>query len=59
MIKNLLELAEMAKKKPTQRLAVAAAEDKAVLQALKSAREENIIEPVLVGHKETIEKIAK
>ncbi|MCF8331881.1 MAG: bifunctional enoyl-CoA hydratase/phosphate acetyltransferase [Bacteroidales bacterium] len=59
MIKNLSELVEMAKNKPTQRLAVAAAEDEAVLQAVKSATEDNIVVPVLVGQKEKIEIISK
>lgn len=59
MIKNLSELVEMAKNKPTQRLAVAAAEDEAVLQAVKSATEDNIVVPVLVGQKEKIEHISE
>lgn len=58
MIKKLSDLVEMAKNKPTQRLAVAAAADKAVLQAVKSATEDNIVTPVLVGNKEGIEKIS-
>lgn len=58
MIKKLSDLVEMATKKPTQRLAVAAAADKAVLQAVKSATEDNIVIPVLVGNKEGIEKIS-
>lgn len=58
MIKKLSELVEMAKNKPTQRLAVAAAADKAVLQAVKSATEDDIVAPVLVGNEANIKKIA-
>ena len=58
MIKQLSEIVEMAKNKSTQRLAIAAAEDKAVLQAVKRASEDNIVIPVLVGNKSNITAIA-
>lgn len=58
MIKQLSEFVEMAKNKSTQRLAIAAAEDKAVLQAVKRASEDNIVIPVLVGKKSNITEIA-
>lgn len=58
MIKHLAELVEMAKSKSTQRLAVAAAADKAVLQAVKRATEDNIVIPVLVGNKSDIKEIS-
>lgn len=59
MIKKLSELVDMARNKPTQRLAVAAAADEAVLSAVKKATEDDIVKPVLVGDKANIEKIAK
>lgn len=58
MLKKLDELIQVAREKDTKRLAVAAAGDKAVLEAVKRAFEDNIIIPVLVGNQENIEKIA-
>lgn len=58
-LKKLNDLIDIAKSKSTKRLAVAAAADKAVLQAVKSASDENIISPVLVGKKSDIIAIAK
>jgi len=57
-LKKLNDLIDIAKSKSTKRLAVAAAADKAVLQAVKSASDENIIYPVLVGKKSDIISIA-
>ncbi|MDD4727276.1 MAG: bifunctional enoyl-CoA hydratase/phosphate acetyltransferase [Dysgonamonadaceae bacterium] len=59
MIHKLSELIEKAKNKPIRRLAVAAAEDEAVLKSLKSAIEEGIVTPILIGDKDKIEKIAR
>ncbi|MCF8297938.1 MAG: bifunctional enoyl-CoA hydratase/phosphate acetyltransferase [Saprospiraceae bacterium] len=59
MIKNLSSLVEMAKSKSTRRIVVAAAADQAVLEAVKSAMNDNIISPILVGDKAEIEKICK
>lgn len=59
MIHKLSELIERAKNKPRKKIAVAAAEDEPVLKALKSALEQGIATPVLVGDKAKIEKIAK
>ncbi len=59
MIHNLSDLVEKTKNKPKCRLAVAAAEDEHVLMSLKTAVEEGIVEPVLVGDKTEIEKIAQ
>lgn len=59
MLKTLSDLIDIAKQKKTRRLAVAAAEDKAVLEAVKDAHKESIIHPVLVGDKEQIEKLGK
>ncbi len=58
MIKHLSQLVELAKNKTKQRVAVAAAGDHHVLEALKNAVEEDIIEPVLIGDPEKIKGIA-
>ncbi len=59
MISKLSELVDMAKAKRRRKIAVAAAGDYDVLQALKNAGSEGIVEPVLVGIKSKIEKISK
>ena len=59
MIKHLNELVERAKTKRTRKIAVAAAGDQEVLEAIQNACKEGIVEPVLVGNKPKIEKIAK
>lgn len=59
MIKNFEELQELAQKRPKMRLSVAAAEDDEVLIAVDSARKLGIVDAVLVGDKEKIEKIAE
>ena len=58
MIHKLFELVERAKSKPKRKIAVAAAEDEAVLKSLKSAMKEKIITPILIGNKAEIERIA-
>lgn len=58
MLKNLSSLIDLAKSKSTRRLAVAAAADKHVLEAVRDAQKEGIIIPILVGEKASIEKIA-
>ncbi|MFP4620133.1 MAG: bifunctional enoyl-CoA hydratase/phosphate acetyltransferase [Bacteroidales bacterium] len=58
MLQKLDKLIEIAIQKGTKKLAVAAAGDKAVLEAVKEAAEANIIMPVLVGNQENIENIA-
>lgn len=58
MLKSLLDLLEMARGKG-MRLAVAAAEDSHVLEAVEDAREKGIVEGVLVGSKTAIERVAK
>lgn len=58
MIKKLNELVDIAKQKTTRRLAVAAAADKAVLEAVRDAMKDNIVAPILVGDKAEIERIA-
>jgi len=57
-LKHLSDLFAIAKKKPTKRLAVAAAADKAVLDAVHKAMKEDIIISVLVGDQEKIKEIA-
>lgn len=58
MISNLSTLIERAKKNPPKGVVVAAAEDVAVLGAIKKAVEEGVVYPILVGNKSEIEKIA-
>ncbi|MBN3034633.1 MAG: bifunctional enoyl-CoA hydratase/phosphate acetyltransferase [Bacteroidales bacterium] len=58
MITKLEQLVEKARAKRTRRISVAGAGDYEVMEALKNAREQHIIEPVLVGIKENIERIA-
>ena len=59
MFTKLSEIVEAAKTKKTRRVAVAAAADKPVLQAIKKAMAEDIVVPVLVGDIEGIKAIAK
>lgn len=54
MIKRLPELLENVIKNKRLKIAVAAAEDKDVLEALKTAEEQGIVEPLLIGDKEKI-----
>lgn len=58
MISNLSTLIERAKENPPKGVVVAAAEDVAVLGAIKKAVEEGVVYPILVGNKSEIEKIA-
>lgn len=58
MLKNLTSLIDLAKSKSIRRLAVAAAADKHVLEAVRDAKKEGIVIPILVGEKSAIEKIA-
>jgi len=60
MIKKLSEVVELAKGKSTiRKVAVAAAANQEVLEALKNAVDNGIIEPVLVGNEELIRSISK
>ena len=58
-LKQLNDLIDIARGKPTKRLAVAAAGDHAVLDAVQNAMNEDIIIPVLVGDKQKINEIAE
>lgn len=59
MIKKLDELVERAKQNRKKRIVVAAAGGDEVLEAIKNAISQDIIEPVLVGYKPKIEAIAE
>ncbi len=59
MIKHLSEIIEIAKNKRTRKIAVAAAGDEHVLEAIKNAQAENIIDPILVGDERNIRSIAQ
>ncbi|MBI5324071.1 MAG: bifunctional enoyl-CoA hydratase/phosphate acetyltransferase [Ignavibacteriae bacterium] len=58
ILKTLNTFVEIASGKPKKKIAVAAAEDKPVLEAISAARKENIIEPILVGDRKKTEAIA-
>lgn len=57
-MKSLNDILALAKKIGPKKVAVALAEDEEVLLALDQARKENIIEGILVGTKEKIQKLA-
>lgn len=59
LLKSLNDIVDLAKSKETRRLAVAAAADRPVLEAVKNTHEAGIIVPILVGNKAEIEKISK
>jgi phosphate butyryltransferase len=58
-MKSLNDILDLAKKVGPKKVAVASAEDEEVLLALEQARKERIIEGILVGTKEKIEKLAR
>lgn len=58
MVKNFSEVIETVKGLPLRKIAVAVAQDEAVLEAVKGAREQNLADFILVGHKTKIEKLA-
>lgn len=59
MIKHLEQLVDLAKDKRKRRIVVAAAADHHVLEAIKNAIAEGIIEPVLIGETDIIKEISK
>lgn len=59
MIHALHELIERARKGPRCTIAVAAAEDRHVLEAIQAAMLQGIVRPLLVGHRTDIERIAQ
>lgn len=58
-MKSLNDILDLAKKVGPKKLAVALAEDEEILLALEQARKERIIQGILVGTKEKIEKLAR
>jgi phosphate butyryltransferase len=54
MLKKLSDLRELASKKPKKKLVLAAANDEQALLAVMRAREDNLIEPILVGNRDII-----
>ncbi len=58
MAKDFNELLELARKKGPKKVSVAVAEDMDVLAAVKQAKELGIADPILVGDKDKISKIA-
>ena len=59
MITKISELIDLAKAKTKRRIAVAAAGDYEVLEALKNAEQYDIVEPLLIGIQSKIESISK
>ena len=57
MRKNLAEFVEEAKKEKKKRVAVAASEDKHVLEAVRDAIKEGIVDAILVGSKAETERL--
>ncbi|MFA6571326.1 MAG: bifunctional enoyl-CoA hydratase/phosphate acetyltransferase [Bacteroidota bacterium] len=58
ILKSLNTFIEIAISKPRKKIVVAAAEDEPVLEAVSLALKEGIVEPILIGNKEKILKIA-
>ncbi|QQY79344.1 phosphate butyryltransferase [Keratinibaculum paraultunense] len=59
MLKSFEELIDLAKSKEPKKIAVAVAEDKEVLGAVKACKDLNIVDPILVGDESKIKKIAE
>ncbi|NEZ46670.1 phosphate butyryltransferase [Clostridium niameyense] len=59
MIKSFQEIMEMAKNQERRTISVAVAQDKPVLEAIKDAKEQGLVNAILVGDKDQIEEIAK
>lgn len=59
MIKNFDEVLNLAQSQRTKKVAVAVAQDKPVLEAIKDAKEIGLAEAVLVGDKDKIAEVAK
>ena len=58
-LKSLSTFIEIAKGKPKKTIAVAAAEDLPVLQAVDNAQKEGIVDAILIGNEKKIREIAK
>jgi phosphate butyryltransferase len=59
MIKSFEEMEIKAKEQPSKRVAVAMAQEADALTAVMQARNENIVQPVLVGNQQEIEAVAE
>jgi len=59
MIKNFEEVLSLAQSQSTKKVAVAVAQDKPVLEAIKDAYEIGLVEAILVGNTSKIEAVAK
>ncbi|MBV7271569.1 phosphate butyryltransferase [Clostridiaceae bacterium UIB06] len=59
MIKNFMEVLKKTKEQELKKVAVAVAQDKPVLEAIRDAKEQGIADAILVGEKSEIENIAK
>lgn len=59
MIKDFDEVLSMAQSQSTKKVAVAVAQDKPVLEAIKDACEIGLVEAVLVGNRDKIEEVAR
>jgi phosphate butyryltransferase len=59
VIRNLTGLQKIARKKPAQKLAIAAAEGEHVFKASIKAKNEGIVKPVFIGDKQRIIEIAR
>lgn len=59
MIKSFDEILVKVKSQETKKVAVAVAQDKPVLEAVRDAKKNGIADAILVGNKEEIEAIAK
>ncbi|NLA24136.1 MAG: bifunctional enoyl-CoA hydratase/phosphate acetyltransferase [Bacteroidales bacterium] len=57
-ITKLNELITIAKQKGIKRLAIAAAADKHVMEAVRNAEKEGIVKPIFIGNKELIKQYA-
>lgn len=59
MIKNFNEILQKVKQQSTKKVAVAVAQDKPVLEAIRDAKNNKIADAILVGNEEEIKSIAK
>jgi len=59
MIKNFEEVLSLAQSQSTKKVAVAVAQDKPVLEAIKDASDIGLVEAILVGNSSKIEDVAK
>lgn len=59
IIRDFRDIINEAAKKGPKKIVIAAAEDEHVLKAIKLAKESKLINPILVGSKELIEKISR